>query len=61
MEVTQLIDDLLSDQLDAKLNSIEHLKQISSALGKNKVQKDLLPFLHEILDEEDNVVLALLN
>lgn len=43
------------------MNSIKNIKTISKALGKEKTKKNLIPFLKEMIDESDDVVLALLD
>ena len=37
MEVTQMIDSLLSDDIEQKLASVRNIKTIAQALGKNKI------------------------
>ena len=43
--VLQLINELKSDDINARLNSIENINTIAIALGKERTRKELLPFL----------------
>ena len=43
--VLQLINELKSDDINSRINSIENLNTISLALGKERTRKELLPFL----------------
>uniref|UniRef100_A0A6B2L0U3 TOG domain-containing protein n=1 Tax=Arcella intermedia TaxID=1963864 RepID=A0A6B2L0U3_9EUKA len=54
-----LISELKNDDIQLRLNSIRNLCTISKALGPERTQKELLPFLKESLDDEDEVLLAL--
>jgi serine/threonine-protein phosphatase 2A regulatory subunit A len=54
-----LIDELKSDDVSLRLNSIRQLKGIALALGPQRAREDLIPFLQDSLDDEDEVLLAL--
>ncbi|CCU97779.1 unnamed protein product [Malassezia sympodialis ATCC 42132] len=54
-----LIDELKSDDVTLRLNSIHRLSTIALALGPERARDELIPFLHESLDDEDEVLLAL--
>ena len=58
--MTKLIDRLVSDSHEEKMHSIHQLPKIASALGKQKVFNDLIPFLENMVDEEDEVVSEIL-
>ncbi|KAG0150172.1 hypothetical protein CROQUDRAFT_652581 [Cronartium quercuum f. sp. fusiforme G11] len=53
-----LIDELKSDDVAARLTSIHRLTTIALALGPQRTREELLPFIHEGLDDEDEVLLA---
>ncbi|WFD01964.1 protein phosphatase regulatory subunit Paa1 [Malassezia obtusa] len=54
-----LIDELKSDDVTLRLNSIHRISTIALALGPERARDELVPFLHESLDDEDEVLLAL--
>ena len=54
-----LIDELKSDDVTLRLNSIHRISTIALALGAERTREELIPFLHESLDDEDEVLLAL--
>ena len=54
-----LIDELKSDDVTLRLNSIHRISTIALALGPERSRDELIPFLHESLDDEDEVLLAL--
>lgn len=57
--VAVLIDELRHDDLQLRLNSIRHLGTIANALGPERTRDELLPFLQEIIDDDDEVLIAL--
>jgi serine/threonine-protein phosphatase 2A regulatory subunit A len=54
-----LIGELKNDDIQLRLNSIRNLSTIARALGPERAQKELIPFLRDTLDDEDEVLLAL--
>lgn len=54
-----LIDELKSEDVVLRLNAIRRLSTIALALGPERSRDELLPFLLESLDDEDEVLLAL--
>lgn len=54
-----LIDELKSEDVSLRLNAIHRLSTIALALGPQRARDDLIPFLQESLDDEDEVLLAL--
>jgi serine/threonine-protein phosphatase 2A regulatory subunit A len=54
-----LIDELKSEDLPARLNAVHRLSTIALALGPERTREELVPFLHDSLDDEDEVLLAL--
>eukprot|EP00123_Amoebidium_parasiticum_P015459 comp22982_c0_seq1/m.36570 comp22982_c0_seq1/g.36570 ORF comp22982_c0_seq1/g.36570 comp22982_c0_seq1/m.36570 type:complete len:599 (-) comp22982_c0_seq1:607-2403(-) len=54
-----LIDDLKSEDVQVRLNSVSRLSVVAQALGPERTRIELLPFLQESLDDEDEVLVAL--
>ncbi|KAI9608837.1 hypothetical protein H4Q26_005026 [Puccinia striiformis f. sp. tritici PST-130] len=54
-----LIDELKSDDVSARLTSIHRLTTIALALGPQRTRDELVPFITEGMDDEDEVLLAL--
>ncbi|KZT54376.1 putative ser/thr protein phosphatase 2A regulatory subunit A [Calocera cornea HHB12733] len=54
-----LIDELKSDDITLRLNAIHRISTIALALGPQRAREELIPFLQESLDDEDEVLLAL--
>lgn len=54
-----LIDELKSEDVVLRLNAIRRLSTIALALGDERTREELVPFLMESLDDEDEVLLAL--
>mmetsp|Transcript_81622 Transcript_81622/g.141873 ORF Transcript_81622/g.141873 Transcript_81622/m.141873 type:complete len:596 (+) Transcript_81622:118-1905(+) len=57
--VAVLIDELRHDDLQMRLNSIKNLRTIATALGAERTREELVPFLQEIIDDDDEVLIAL--
>jgi serine/threonine-protein phosphatase 2A regulatory subunit A len=56
--IAVLIDELKNDDVQLQLNSIRRLKTIALALGEERTRKELVPFLEESKDDEDEVLQA---
>lgn len=56
--ISVLIEELKSDDVSIRLNSIRRLSTIALALGDTRTRTELLPFLSDSLDDEDEVLLA---
>ncbi|KAK0558114.1 protein phosphatase 2A structural subunit [Tilletia horrida] len=54
-----LIDELKSDDVALRLNAIHRISTIALALGPERARDELIPFLQDSLDDEDEVLLAL--
>ncbi|XP_065189839.1 serine/threonine-protein phosphatase 2A 65 kDa regulatory subunit A alpha isoform-like [Sycon ciliatum] len=60
-----LIDELRNDDeqrnedVQLRLNSIKRLSTISLALGEERTRKELIPFVSDLMDDEDEVLCAL--
>ena len=51
--VALLIDDLSSEDPNAKMHSIQRLGQIASLLGAERCVEELIPMLTELIDKID--------
>jgi serine/threonine-protein phosphatase 2A regulatory subunit A len=54
-----LIDELKSEDVQLRLNAIHRISTIALALGPQRAREELIPFLQDSLDDEDEVLLAL--
>lgn len=54
-----LIDELKSEDVNLRLNAIHRISTIALALGPQRAREELIPFLQDSLDDEDEVLLAL--
>ena len=54
-----LIDELKNDDIQLRLNSIKRLSVIAKALGAERTRSELIPFLIENNDDDDEVLLAM--
>ena len=57
--ISVMIQELKSEEVQRRVNSVQGLHEIASALGSARTRTELIPFLSEILDDEDRVLLAL--
>ncbi|KAH8919601.1 hypothetical protein BT69DRAFT_1378075, partial [Atractiella rhizophila] len=57
--IALLLDELKSEDVLLRLASIHRLSTIALALGAQRTRDELIPFLHESLDDEDEVLLAI--
>lgn len=57
--VAVLIDELRHDDLQVRLNSLRNLGTIATALGAERTREELIPFLQDIIDDEDEVLTVL--
>ncbi|ODV89035.1 hypothetical protein CANCADRAFT_27934 [Tortispora caseinolytica NRRL Y-17796] len=54
-----LFDELKHDDVTFRLSAIRHLSTIALALGPERTRSELLPFLQDSIDDEDEVLAAL--
>jgi hypothetical protein len=54
-----LMDELRSEDVQLRLNAIHSIPTIALALGPDRAREELIPFLLESVDDEDEVLLAL--
>lgn len=52
-------DELKNEDVALRLNSVKRLTTIALALGEDRTRKELIPFLSESNDDEDEVLLAM--
>ena len=57
--IAVLIDELKNEDIQLRLNSIRKLSTIARALGEDRTRKELIPFLSENNDDDDEVLLAM--
>ncbi|KAK6127711.1 hypothetical protein DH2020_038551 [Rehmannia glutinosa] len=57
--IVVLIDELKNEDIQQRLNSIRRLSTIARALGEERTRKELIPFLSENNDDDDEVLLAM--
>src|SRR5258707_2881666 len=53
------MDELRSEDVQLRLNAIHSIPTIALALGPDRAREELIPFLQESIDDEDEVLLAL--
>lgn len=53
------MDELRSEDVQLRLNAIHSLPTIALALGPDRSRDELVPFLQDSIDDEDEVLLAL--
>ncbi|KAJ3719921.1 Ser/Thr protein phosphatase 2A regulatory subunit A [Lentinula raphanica] len=54
-----LMDELRSEDVQLRLNAIHSVPTIALALGPDRARDELVPFLQDSIDDEDEVLLAL--
>jgi len=52
-------DELRNDDVSLRLNSVKRLETIALALGEERTRQELIPFLEENHDDDDEVLLAM--
>lgn len=57
--IAVLIDELKHDDVLLRLNAIHRLATIALALGPERTREELIPFLDESVEDEDEVLVAL--
>jgi serine/threonine-protein phosphatase 2A regulatory subunit A len=53
------MDELRSEDVQLRLNAIHSIPTIALALGPERSRDELVPFLQDSVDDEDEVLLAL--
>mmetsp|Transcript_4065 Transcript_4065/g.5839 ORF Transcript_4065/g.5839 Transcript_4065/m.5839 type:complete len:619 (-) Transcript_4065:477-2333(-) len=57
--VAVLIDELQNDDVQVRLNSMRKLNTIAGALGPERTIRELVPYLSEFVDDEDDILVVL--
>lgn len=57
--IAVLIDELKNEDIQLRLNSIKKLSTIARALGEERTRKELIPFLSENNDDDDEVLMGM--
>ncbi|KAI0312618.1 ARM repeat-containing protein [Amylostereum chailletii] len=57
--IALLMDELRSEDVQLRLNAIHRVSTIALALGPDRARDELIPFLQDSVDDEDEVLLAL--
>lgn len=57
--ITVLIDELKSDDKKKRVNAVQNLHTISIALGKERTRNELLPYIMDLMDDEEEILLVL--
>ncbi|KDD75738.1 hypothetical protein H632_c523p2, partial [Helicosporidium sp. ATCC 50920] len=52
-------DELRNEDVSLRLNSVRRLRTIALALGEERTRRELIPFLNDNCEEDDEVLLAL--
>ena len=53
------MDELRAEDVQLRLNAIHRISTIALVLGPDRTRDELIPFLQESVDDEDEVLLAL--
>ena len=57
--ITVLIDELKSEDKKKRVNSVKNLGTISIALGKERTRNELLPYIMDLMDDEEEILIVL--
>ena len=57
--IAVLMDELRSDDVQLRLNAIHSIPTIALALGPDRARSELITFLQDSVDDEDEVLLTL--
>jgi serine/threonine-protein phosphatase 2A regulatory subunit A len=57
--IAVLIDELRAEDQKKRINSISSLSTISIALGPERTRNELLPYILDLLEDEEEVLLVL--
>jgi serine/threonine-protein phosphatase 2A regulatory subunit A len=58
-QIALLIDQLKHDDVQFRINASKSIIQIARALGSERTRDELIPFLTESIDDEDDVILII--
>eukprot|EP00301_Raphidiophrys_heterophryoidea_P000782 c10389_g1_i1.p1 GENE.c10389_g1_i1~~c10389_g1_i1.p1 ORF type:complete len:603 (-),score=174.90 c10389_g1_i1:429-2189(-) len=54
-----LVDELKSEDITVRINAVKRISTIAVALGPERTRQELIPFLTESIDDEDEVLVSL--
>ena len=57
--IAVLIDELKNEEQKKRINAVKNLNTISVALGPERTRTELLPYILELLDDDEEVLLEL--
>lgn len=57
--ISILIDELKNEDIQLRLSTIRRLSTVARAVGEERTRKELIPFLSENNDDDDEVLLAI--
>ena len=58
-QITSLIEDLRNQDLNVRINSIKRINTIAQALGSKRTREELIPYIAEFTDDDDEVQLLI--
>ena len=58
-QITSLINNLHDEKIPIRIASIDSLQVISAALGPDRTRNELMPFLSDLLDDDETVLIRL--
>lgn len=59
--IAVLIDELKCEDLKKRVNAVQSLSTIATALGPERTRAELLPYILELLDDDEEVLITLAN
>jgi serine/threonine-protein phosphatase 2A regulatory subunit A len=57
--IAVLIDELRNDDKEKRLNAIRNIRTICIALGPERCRHELLPYIQDLLDDDEEILCAL--
>ena len=57
--IAVMIDELKSSDQKKRINSVKNLGTVAIALGQERTRQELLPYILELMDDEEEVLLTL--
>ena len=57
--IAVMIDELKSPEQKKRISAVKNLSTIAVALGQQRTRQELLPYILELMDDEEEVLLAL--
>ena len=57
--IAVMIDELKSSDQKKRINSVKNLSTVAIALGQERTRQELLPYILELMDDDEEVLMAL--